>query len=120
MQDIKGAETGWSPAHVITISPPAPILEIEAITGGLFKVKTFIKNAGVVDATDVDWTISLNGGLILLGKETTGTVATIAAGHSEPIASGLILGFGATTITVTAGTATKDQAATVLLIFIKI
>jgi hypothetical protein len=119
-KDIKGAETGWSPAHVITISPPAPILEIEAITGGLFKVKTFIKNAGVVDATDVDWTISLNGGLILLGKETTGTVATIAAGHSEPIASGLILGFGATTITVTAGTATKDQAATVLLIFIKI
>jgi hypothetical protein len=119
-KDIKGAETDWSPAHPITINPPAPILEIEAITGGLLKVKTFVKNIGGVDATDVDWTISLAGGIILLGKETTGTLATVAAGHSEAISSGLILGFGATVITVTAGTASRTQDATVLLIFIKI
>ncbi len=103
-----------------TIFAPAPVIEIGDITGGLFKVKAVIKNTGDADATDVDWSIALNGGLIILGKETTGTAPTIAAGGEVEIASGLILGFGKTTITVTADTATKDQAATVLLVFIKI
>ncbi|PNX52450.1 MAG: hypothetical protein BV458_09540, partial [Thermoplasmata archaeon M9B2D] len=66
------------------------------------------------------WSIKLTGGLIILGKETTGTIASLAAGGEETITSSLILGLGATTITVTAGPATKNQAATVLLIFIKI
>ena len=101
-----------------TITQPA--VEIENITGGLLKVTAVITNTGSADATDVDWSINLNGGLILLGKETTGTAATIPAGGQVEVTSGLILGFGKTTITVFAGGASKDQAATVLLIFIKI
>jgi hypothetical protein len=103
-----------------TITGAEPVIEIGAITGGLFKVKAVIKNTGTAAATNVAWSINLNGGLILVGKATTGTIATLAAGGEETVSSGLILGFGATTITVTAGTATKDAAATVLLIFIKI
>jgi hypothetical protein len=103
-----------------TIIAPAPEIEIGTITGGLFKVKAVIKNTGDADATDVDWSITLDGGLIILGKETTGTETTIAAGGQVEVTSSLILGLGKTTITVTADTATKDQAATVLLIFIKI
>ena len=104
----------------VTITEPAPVIEIGDITGGLLKVTAVIKNTGDADATDVDWSINLNGGLILLGKETTGTAATIPAGGQVEVTSGLILGFGKTTITVFAGGASKDQAATVLLIFIKI
>ena len=104
----------------VTITEPAPVIEIGDITGGLLKVTAVIKNTGEADATDVDWSINLNGGLILLGKETTGTAATIPAGGQVEVTSGLILGFGKTTITVSAGGESKDQAATVLLIFIKI
>ena len=97
-----------------------PVIEIGNITGGLLKVTAVIMNTGDVNATDVDWSITLDGGLILLGKETTETAATIPAGEEVEVTSGLILGLGATTITVSAGDASKDQAATVLLIFIKL
>ncbi|MBE3137709.1 MAG: PKD domain-containing protein [Thermoplasmata archaeon] len=103
-----------------TITAPQPVIEIGEITGGLFKVKAIIKNTGDAAATDVAWSVKLAGGIILLGKETTGTIPTIAAGGEETVSSTFILGFGKTTITVTADTATKDAAATVLLFFIKI
>ena len=97
-----------------------PVIEIGNITGGLFKVKAVIKNTGGTGATNVQWSIKLTGGLIILGKESTGTIPTIAAGATADISSKLILGFGRTIITVTADIATESQNATVLLVFIKI
>jgi len=97
-----------------------PVVEIGNITGGLFKVNAVIKNTGGAAATNVEWSIKLTGGLIILGKESTGTIPTIAAGATADISSKLILGFGKTVLTVTADTATKSQNATVLLVFIKI
>jgi hypothetical protein len=101
-------------------NPPVPVIEIGNITGGLFKVNAMIKNTGDAAATDVQWSIKLTGGLIILGKESTGTIPTIAAGATADISSKLILGLGKTVMTVTADTATKSQNATVLLVFIKI
>ncbi|MCX6662099.1 MAG: PKD domain-containing protein [Euryarchaeota archaeon] len=118
-KDINDAESDWSPVHTITIAA-GPSLVIQPITGGLLKVKTSIKNTGGAAATAVDWSIKLDGGIILLGKESTGTIATIAAGGEVAISSKLILGFGATVITVTAGTASATQNAKVLLFLIKI
>jgi hypothetical protein len=101
-------------------NPPVPVIEIGNITGGLLKVNVVIKNTGGAAATNVQWSIKLTGGLIILGKESTGTIPTIAAGATAEISSKLILGFGKTVMTVTADTATKSQNATVLLVFIKI
>ena len=117
-KDSNDVESGWSPAHAITITA-GPTIEIGAITGGLFKVKAVIKNTGGGAATDVSWKIELTGGLIILGKDSFGTIATLNAGANQTVSSKLILGFGKTVITVTAGTDTKTQNATVLLIFIK-
>jgi len=117
-KDSNGAESGVSPAHTIVISA-APAIEIGAITGGLFKVKAVIENNGAVAATNVSWGIDLAGGLIILGKASSGTIPTIAAGGTATITSKMIVGFGKTVITVTADTATKSQNATVLLVFIK-
>jgi len=118
-KDTIGAESGWSPAHAITITA-GPVIEIGAITGGLFKVKAVIKNTGSGAATNVSWGIKLTGGIIILGKQSNGTIATLAAGGEQSVTSKLILGFGtAVTITVTADSATKTQNAMVLLIFIK-
>jgi len=112
-------ESGVSAAHTIVISVAPPTIEIGAITGGLFKVKAVVKNNGAVAATNVSWGIDLAGGIILLGKTSSGTIPTIAAGGTATITSKMIVGFGKTVITVTADTASKTQDATVLLIFIK-
>jgi hypothetical protein len=117
-KDEYGAVSGVSDAHTIIITT-APVIEIGNITGGLLKLKAVIKNTGGAEATNVDWKIQLTGGLIVLGKESTGTIPTIAPNGSVTIYSKLILGFGKTIINVTADTATKSQNATVLLIFIK-
>jgi hypothetical protein len=117
-KDTNGAESGWSPAHAITITA-GPVIEIGAITGGLFKVKAVIKNTGSGAATNVSWGIKLTGGIIILGRQSNGTIATLAAGGNQSVTSKLILGLGKTVITVTADSATKTQNAMVLLIFIK-
>lgn len=98
----------------------SPIIEIGNITGGLFKVNAVIKNTGGASANNVQWSIKFTGDLIILGKVSTGTIPAITAGSSIDISSKVIVGFGKTVMTVTADTATKDQAAVVLLIYIKI
>jgi hypothetical protein len=98
-----------------TISPPAPVIAIGNITGGL-GISAVIKNVGTADATGVTWKINLSGGFILVGKSKTGT-ADITAGGSVTVKD-FVIGFGKTTITVTAGTATKTATGTVLLFFV--
>jgi len=89
----------------------------------LFKVNAVIKNTGGVDALAVNWSIALDGGFILAGKETSGRIAGIFAGGEVAIRSDFIFGFGKTVITVSAETAgssdTVEQDAFVLLFLIK-
>jgi len=122
-KDVHNVESNWSDSKKIHII--GPVLEIGNITGGLFKVNAVIKNIGSADATDVDWSIKLDGGLIILGKETIGTIASIPAGNEALIKSDLIFGIGRTTITVAAecaeGSSANETAnAFVFLFFIKI
>jgi len=65
----------------------------------------------------VDWSITLEGGLIILGKETTGTV-DIPAGDEVIIKSSLIFGIGNTVITVTANDVEETADGLVLLFFV--
>ena len=116
-KDAYGVVSGMSLPHTIIINPA---IQIEIITGGLFKVKAVIMNAGSADETNVPWWINLSGGIIPLGKTTKGTIPTIHAGDSVTISSGFIIGFGKTVVTVTADAITKSQNAMVLLFFIKI
>jgi hypothetical protein len=121
-KDLHGVESEWSDLKTIQIVDTA-ILEIGNISGSLFKVSVVIKNNGSSDAVRVEWSITLDGGFILLGKKTTGRVITIPAGEEKTVSSDLILGFGKTVITVSAETAessdTAERDAFVLLFFIK-
>lgn len=98
-------------------------LEIRNISGSLFKVSAVIRNNGSADATSVNWNITLDGGFILLGKKTTGRLITIPVGKEVTVSSNLILGIGATMVTVTAkvpkSSDIKEQKAFILLFFIK-
>jgi hypothetical protein len=78
-----------------------PVLEIGAITGG-FGIKSSIKNTGEGDATNVAWTITLDGKLIFVGKTTSDTIATLAPAGDEAIKAGFILGIGKTNIVISA------------------
>ena len=123
-KDVSGRKSGWSDPKTIDIVDTA-VLEIGNITGGLFKVSTVIRNIGGVDATRVSWSITLDGGFILLGKETTGDILSLPAGDEVKISSDLICGLGKTVITVIAECAegssdTKEVNAFVFLFFIKI
>jgi hypothetical protein len=121
-KDALGAESGWSVGHSIVITE-APVLKIQNITGGLFKVKTSIKNIGGIAATGINWTIELTGGAFI-GKKTTGTIASLGAGAGQAINSKFIFGFGKTVIKVTAVCpASSDEKSVdgmIILIFIKI
>ena len=70
-------------------------LEIATI-GGLLGVVATINNTGGADANDSEWEMELDGGLILLGKETNGTV-DVKSGESSMIRS-IVFGFGKTEI----------------------
>jgi hypothetical protein len=84
-----------------TQAPPTPKLTIGTIAGG-FGVKTSINNTGAGTATNVKWTIALDGKLVFVGKSSTGTIASLAAGTGEAIKSGFIFGILKTNIVVSA------------------
>jgi hypothetical protein len=78
-----------------------PKVEIENITGGLFRINTVVTNTGTEDAVGLEWKISLSGnGFILLGKETSGKLPILPVGEERTISSGIILGLGDVEITV--------------------
>jgi hypothetical protein len=122
-KDVNDGESDWSAAHQIDIAE-GPIMEIKPLSTSFFKVKATIKNAGAVEATDVPWTISLDGGAFI-GAESSGTIASIPAGGEVEVQSGLVIGLGATTVTVTADVSPgvsdiREQSGTVILFIIMI
>jgi hypothetical protein len=120
-KDVNGGESGWSPAHTITIFS-TPTIAIQNITGGMLHVKAVIKNTGVVDAMKVDYSITLVGGAFI-GKTTSGQLISIPGGQEKTITSKPIFGFGKTMITVSASCTgssdAKNQSGFVFLFFIK-
>jgi len=85
----------------VTVTAPQPVLAIGTIAGG-FGIKASVKNTGEGTATNVDWTIALDGKLVFVGKSSTGTFPTITPAGNEAIKAGFILGFGKTNIVVSA------------------
>jgi hypothetical protein len=102
--------------------PEEPELEIGEITGGFGKIKSSIKNIGNGAATDVEWGITLDGGLIILGANTTGSEATIDVDGEAAVESGFIFGIGRPTITVYAecaeGASDDKTASAFVLLFL--
>jgi hypothetical protein len=82
----------------------APSMQI-AIAGG-FGVKATITNNGPIDLTHINWSITLDGGLILAGKSTTGAMPGLENGGERIVKPSFVLGFGKTSILVSA---TSDE-----------
>ena len=70
---------------------------------GLFKISGYIKNIGNKTAFNVQWSITVEGGFVLIGKESSGTILKPLLPDEEvTITTGIILGFGKIMITVAA------------------
>jgi len=65
-------------------------------------VHAVIHNIGLVNATTVHWTITLDKGLILLGKQASGDIPILFPDQSIIVKIPFVIGLGTTHITVTA------------------
>jgi glucose/arabinose dehydrogenase len=68
----------------------------------LLGVHAVIHNTGLVNATNVHWTIDLTSGLVLLGRKASGDIPVMYPDQSVAISIPLVIGFGTAKITVTA------------------
>ena len=66
----------------------------------MFYITTTIKNNAEITAPDVHWRITLEGGIILIGRVIEGVIPDISPGEEVNIKTGLIVGFGAVKIIV--------------------
>ena len=71
-----------------------PVLEIGNISGGLLTIEAEIKNTGDTDAIDVEWNITIDGGIILAGAEASGTIDVLEQGSTELVIDSPIVGLG--------------------------
>jgi hypothetical protein len=110
--------------HYITVLPAgSSILEIGNVSGGMFRIDAKIFNKGTVNVTSVDWNITIDGKLVVLGKTKSGTILSIPAGGSAVISVFPVIGFGKIIITITVEgpdglPITKTVSATLLFIFV--
>ncbi len=98
-----------------TIQHP-PNLQI-SITGG-FGIKIRIKNLDLTNITNSSWNLSLDGGILLFGKQKAGVV-NIDAGDEITLNS-LVFGFGTPTITFTIAASEKIVQGRVFLFFVRV
>jgi hypothetical protein len=99
-KDVENSRSRWTEPYYIIIDVPK--LKFRVIHGGLFRIKTTIKNEGIAEADIVDWEINISGGSIFSGHTSTGTIDIIPAGESVTISSKAILGFGEIQAEITA------------------
>jgi len=108
-----GEESFWS-TYKVNISTPVPPITI-VIKGGI-GVSAKIKNTGTENLSNVQWSIHLEGGIVLIGKEKNGTI-DLTAGEEKTVSS-FVLGFGPSTITATASSINQTANGFVFLIFV--
>ena len=86
-----------------------PILDVEIQSGFGIGAKATVSNIGTADATDVNVTMTVTGG-ILGGIDVTKyeSIATLAPEGSQTVSSGLMIGLGSIVIEVTASVVGAD------------
>jgi hypothetical protein len=80
-----------------------------------------VLNTGTGAAADIDWSISVSGGILgRINVTTTGNIASLAAGGSQTVQTDkFIFGLGAITIQLTAGQAVASKTGKVLFILVR-
>jgi hypothetical protein len=88
-----------------------------SIKGGI-GVKAVITNEGTTDANDIPWQIHVDGGILKMINKTVNGTIDIPAGKSVTVKTGILLGFGAISITAKVADEEKTVTGTVFLFFV--
>ncbi len=101
-KDKAGAESEWS--QPLSIDIKTSRMKIGDITGGLGKINVIIENDGDVDIEDVEWSISIEGGMLgMINITSEDDIDEIKAEDSETVCTdGFIMGFGKVKIKIIA------------------
>jgi len=86
-------------ADLFLTPPPELNMDIKLIS---FGIQAEIENVGTYDATYINWTIVVRGGLQLEKVVARGTIERLASKSSEAIKSGYFFGFGPIHIIISA------------------
>lgn len=119
-EDTRGGDIDIFFGQAVEVT--APELDIISISGPI-GVTAVIKNIGDAEATDVDWTLEVTGGILgQINKDKNGSQATLGISGEIEAKSGIIIGLGKIEVTVTAtcaeGVSDEDTASgTQILIF---
>lgn len=97
-----------SDSRTIMNTAAGSILEIEVITGDI-GVTASLRNNGKTNLTDINWEITVSGGLVILGKTASGVVSLLRPGRNTEIKIPLVIGFGKPVIQVNAVAAESDE-----------
>jgi len=96
-------------------------IEIGNITSKLGRIEVEILNNGDSDISNVDWSISISGGVIgKVNKKNTGSINVLPSKKSEIITSNPVFGVGPITIRITANDVDKTVNGFIFLFFIRI
>jgi hypothetical protein len=94
-----------------------PELEITDVKGGLGKVQAIVDNTGDINASDIDWTIIVQGGILgFINVTTEGTIDTLDVGGTEAVQTDkFILGLGKANVTIEATYATTWEGTALVI-----
>ena len=100
-RDEYGLDSEWSNSLTVTIVSEAPFLDIIKVKGGIGKVSAVIKNIGALEALDVNYNMSVIGGIFkMIYNYQKDTFDTIDTDEEKTISSGKIFGLGKIDITI--------------------
>jgi hypothetical protein len=99
-KDQNQYESEWSSPLFVTITDLKPILTIGAVNGGLFAISSAVNNIGEGIATNVVWSITVDGNFILSGNTFSGTMTTLDVDSTATIENSPVIGFGNVIITI--------------------
>jgi len=86
---------------------------------GPIGIKADLSNIGSNVANNIQWSISVTGGILkMINKTATGTAATLNAGATTPMSLGLFLGFGKISIVIAADAQNANAVSTTKSAFV--
>ncbi|MFW6121469.1 MAG: hypothetical protein ACOC80_11300 [Petrotogales bacterium] len=107
-----GLDFNWGMGGIVEGEGGVAELAIQNVKGPI-GVKADVKNIGNETAYNVEWSMSVTGGILgMVNMSNSGTETELAAGETKPISSGLIFGLGPITINITADAATAFEVST--------
>ena len=120
-KDTEGSKSKWTAPLNVSVFD-LPTLAIQNIRIANDKIHLTVKNVGTVNSNDMNWSISLKGGLVLLGRHASAQMQRVPIHLSFDISTKIVIGFGTPTIAIrceTQGEIFERNATATLMFFPK-